>query len=72
MLTSFSILSNGEKMVKMDSTPKGMGCLNGMRVLTIAWIVLGHDYLIFGSYLSKFQILPLTFKRLGFFKTFLH
>ena len=54
ILSSFSVLSNGEKMVKMDSTPKGMGCLNGMRVLSISWIVLGHVYIFMLGFISEY------------------
>ena len=47
------MLSNGEKMIKTDSTPLGMECLNAMRVLTMGWVVLGHTALYTLNYSGK-------------------
>ncbi|XP_055370764.1 uncharacterized protein LOC129605191 [Condylostylus longicornis] len=49
LLISFSIISNGEKLFKISTTksPNTIDCLNGIRCITIVWIVLGHSYMTF-------------------------
>ncbi|CRK90557.1 CLUMA_CG004260, isoform A [Clunio marinus] len=48
LYTSFSLLSNGEKLFEMNSSksPESIECVNGIRGLSILWIMLGHRYLI--------------------------
>ena len=42
LLKSFSFMSNVQFLLKMDATPKGMESLNGIRVISMAWIIIAH------------------------------
>ena len=57
ILQSFSAISNTMKLMNMTSTPKGMECLNGIRVLSISWVILGHIYPFLHFFTSKCTIL---------------
>ena len=57
ILQSFSFISNMRKFVNMTSTPKGMECLNGIRVLSMSWVILGHIYPFLNFFTSKYAIL---------------
>lgn len=44
-LLAFSLISNGRSLLKRSRPgPNNIGCLNGLRVLSILWVVLGHRY----------------------------
>ena len=53
---SFSLISNTKKLFSTSSTPEGMGALNGMRIISIAWVILGHAYAMQLTWTSEFQI----------------
>ncbi len=61
LLMSFSLISNIKKMVSTSATPKGMECLNGIRVISIAWVILGHTYVTVFAYTSKHSLSCLPF-----------
>ena len=45
MLDCFSIYTNTEKFLQAGkASPSEIGCLHGMRFITISWIILGHVY----------------------------
>ena len=44
-LHSFSALNNSRKLLATKATAENFGCLNGMRVLSTAWVVIGHCFL---------------------------
>ncbi|XP_028514764.1 nose resistant to fluoxetine protein 6 isoform X2 [Exaiptasia diaphana] len=43
----FSIIANTKKIMDTKTAPGAITSINGMRVLSISWVVLGHAYLIF-------------------------
>lgn len=43
ILASFSIYSNSIKLFKTGNSGK-LSCLNGIRVLSTTWIMLGHRF----------------------------
>ncbi|CAF3405306.1 unnamed protein product [Rotaria socialis] len=50
-LISCCSLLNNYHILKSNSYPKNLACLNGIRVLSLSWIVLGHT-IIFAVYYS--------------------
>ena len=50
-LISCCSLINNYHILKCNSYPKTLACLNGIRVLSLCWIILGHT-LIFAIYYS--------------------
>lgn len=45
VLVSFSIWSNTSRLLKLSHNTESLTCLNGLRAISILWIVLGHRYL---------------------------
>ncbi|GFO17071.1 nose resistant to fluoxetine protein 6-like [Plakobranchus ocellatus] len=50
-LLAFSAWTNSEKLLSTKQPPGTLTCLNGLRVITINWVALGHTVLIL-SYVS--------------------
>nr|XP_008192685.2 PREDICTED: nose resistant to fluoxetine protein 6-like [Tribolium castaneum] len=47
ILKGFSAYSNGQKIFKMTaSTPDQLPCLNGLKFISMMWVVAGHQYSI--------------------------
>lgn len=47
LLTSFSITLNTAKLLAPDNSKDSLPCLNGVRVVAMAWVLLGHRLLHF-------------------------
>ncbi|XP_018573256.1 uncharacterized protein LOC108912502 [Anoplophora glabripennis] len=45
LLTAFSFYTNGRKLLSTKASTDSVACLNGIRVISIMWIVLGHRYM---------------------------
>lgn len=48
-LNAFSAYANGTLLFKRkenESSSRNMACLNGIRVLSIVWVVFAHSYMI--------------------------
>ncbi|XP_033118103.1 nose resistant to fluoxetine protein 6-like [Anneissia japonica] len=43
-LLCFSLLTNGSKILKAKQGEGSLGALNGFRVLSLWWVILGHSY----------------------------
>lgn len=52
VLHCFSALNNGRKLLSMKVNPGGgtLTCLNGMRVLSTLWVVIGHTWTYISIY----------------------
>ncbi|XP_071156465.1 nose resistant to fluoxetine protein 6-like isoform X2 [Mytilus edulis] len=67
LLLSFSIYTNGAKILSTDQSAGSLNAVNGIRFISMSWVILGHTYGIF-SPISDNQ-LPFTilmFKRWTF------
>ncbi|XP_046563521.1 nose resistant to fluoxetine protein 6-like [Haliotis rubra] len=43
LLLAFSITRNAEKILSSASVEGNLGCIHGIRVLSMAWVILGHS-----------------------------
>ncbi|XP_075243252.1 O-acyltransferase like protein-like [Convolutriloba macropyga] len=50
ILLSFSLKQNIPLLFNCESGAKNIGCLNGIRVLSINWVVLGHTLMFLGVF----------------------
>ncbi|KAF6211749.1 hypothetical protein GE061_012264 [Apolygus lucorum] len=41
---SFSVFSNGKKLLNLQQNRESINCLNGLKFISIGWVVLGHRY----------------------------
>lgn len=48
---AFSLISNGEKLFKTTQNPEQLLCLNGIRAISMWWVIFGHEYslMMFGG-----------------------
>ena len=57
MLLSFSVYSNGVKILSTNQASGSLGAVNGIRFLSMAWVILGHSYFFAmnfdGRYIDK-------------------
>ncbi|GFS10407.1 nose resistant to fluoxetine protein 6-like [Elysia marginata] len=45
-LVAFSVYTNGSKVLNTRQQPGSISCLHGIRFLSMAWVILGHLYLL--------------------------
>ncbi|CAG0921073.1 unnamed protein product [Notodromas monacha] len=43
-LTSFSVYTNGKKILSTADHPDDIGCLHGLRFISMTWVILAHTY----------------------------
>lgn len=46
---TFSVVSNGKNLFSYSQNQEQMLCLNGMKVISLFWIILLHEYSIFAE-----------------------
>lgn len=44
ILMSFSIYTNGKKILTTDQPKGSLTCIHGIRFLSMTWVILGHSY----------------------------
>ncbi|KOB72902.1 Nose resistant to fluoxetine protein 6, partial [Operophtera brumata] len=44
LYTSFSVYTNGRRLMTFTTTPMTLHCLDGIRALAMAWVVVGHSF----------------------------
>ncbi|XP_070165410.1 nose resistant to fluoxetine protein 6 isoform X1 [Polyergus mexicanus] len=44
IFTSFSLYTNGKNLLRTDRQREAIGCLDGIRFISICWIIYGHTY----------------------------
>ncbi|XP_047991968.1 O-acyltransferase like protein-like isoform X2 [Leguminivora glycinivorella] len=50
----FSVYGNTDRLLTLASKPGALDCLDGVRTLSILWVITGHSLLVhFGTYLSN-------------------
>ena len=54
----FSALTNGRKLLTVQAAGphSNLAALNGIRVLSMFWVILGHSHLFIMSYTGKYNI----------------
>ncbi|XP_046573369.1 nose resistant to fluoxetine protein 6-like [Haliotis rubra] len=61
VLLCFSAVSNGEKILSVKRSPGSLTCLNGIRVLSMSWVILGHTFLnLITNVENGADLLPIT------------
>ncbi|XP_033118096.1 nose resistant to fluoxetine protein 6-like [Anneissia japonica] len=57
----FSMITNGSKILKTKQEEGSLGALNGIRVLSLFWVILGHTYsssiALFSNILTLFDVI---------------
>ncbi|KAK9872833.1 hypothetical protein WA026_019618 [Henosepilachna vigintioctopunctata] len=46
ILVAFSLYTNGMKLLKSSNNSDQLGCLHGIKTISMMWVILGHIYLI--------------------------
>ncbi|XP_011883106.1 PREDICTED: nose resistant to fluoxetine protein 6-like isoform X2 [Vollenhovia emeryi] len=44
IFTAFSLYKNGKELLRTDRRPGSIRCLDGLRFISICWIIYGHTY----------------------------
>ena len=55
ILLSFSIYTNGVKILSTNQASGSLGAVNGIRFLSMAWVILGHSYFFAIGFDGKYQ-----------------
>ncbi|XP_052221322.1 nose resistant to fluoxetine protein 6-like isoform X1 [Dreissena polymorpha] len=67
LLLSFSVLTNARKILNTDQPSQTLTSVNGIRFISMTWVVLGHTYVFgLGVVGNTATILPKFFKRFSF------
>ncbi|XP_033640142.1 O-acyltransferase like protein-like [Asterias rubens] len=55
LLMGFSSIRNGSKILNTEQTAGSLACLNGIRVLSMFWIILGHTFSFQVGFMDDFR-----------------
>lgn len=67
LLLAFSVYTNGKKILQVNQSSGTLTALNGIRFLSISWVVLGHTFGVMYPVLSNgYAILPDLYQRWSF------
>ncbi|XP_033763772.1 nose resistant to fluoxetine protein 6-like [Pecten maximus] len=58
LVLSFSVLTNGRKLLCTKTTRENIGAVTGIRFMTMAWIILGHTYYTNAILSKNMSMLP--------------
>ncbi|XP_037085547.1 nose resistant to fluoxetine protein 6-like [Pollicipes pollicipes] len=51
---AFSLYRNVRRLLSVQTAPDNIGCLHGLRFISMTWVILGHTYIV------DFLLLPLS------------
>ncbi|GFT13910.1 o-acyltransferase like protein [Nephila pilipes] len=57
ILLSFSMISNLKRLFSTETSIENFSCIQGLRVLTISWVILGHAYFFAGFFKMSYRTL---------------
>ncbi|XP_063533236.1 nose resistant to fluoxetine protein 6-like [Cydia strobilella] len=58
LLTSFSVFTNTRRLFTFSKTPGSIDCLDGLRSLSILWVVIGHSFsnMLYGTTINLLDV----------------
>lgn len=67
LLTSFSVYTNGKNLLKTNRHYNSINCLDGLRYISICWIIYGHTYYteVVGVKMNLNEILQVTISKIS-------
>ena len=63
LLLSFSFYTNGCKLLSTAQGSDTLGAINGIRFLSMSWVILGHSYTSIINYAGKYLCVQTLFKQ---------
>ncbi|KAK3088864.1 hypothetical protein FSP39_024750, partial [Pinctada imbricata] len=67
LLLSFSMYTNAKKLMSTKQTAGSLTAINGIRAISISWVVLGHTFIFVITFSSNFNVwLPEMLQRWSF------
>ncbi|XP_060080527.1 O-acyltransferase like protein-like [Ylistrum balloti] len=69
LVLSFSVWTNGRKLLSTEQAGGTLGAVNGIRFLSMTWVILGHTYvfaLLFQTYVNPLSFMQKMLKRPSF------
>ena len=67
LLLSFSVYSNGKKILQVKQSAGALTALNGIRFLSISWVVLGHTFaFVYNNLSNGYVVIPDLIRRWTF------
>ena len=58
----FSLYTNGYKILSTKQPPGALTCLNGIRFISMLWVILGHTLVFSTSSISEYYLSALYFR----------